>query len=61
MDVWNRSLKWYILKWYSNKKTETAIKSLAFLFSAAVWLHLAYSWPSLDYMCKAKYKTLGNE
>ena len=45
----------------SDKKTETAIKSLAFLFSAAVWLHLAYSWPSLDYMCKAKYKTLGNE
>ena len=39
---------------------ERAIKLPAFLFSAAIWLHLAHSWPGLNYMCKAKYKTLGN-
>ena len=33
------------------------IKSPAFLFSVAIWSH---SWPGLNDMYKAKYKTLGN-
>ena len=49
-----------ILKECSDKKLERVIKSLAFLFSAAIWSHLAHSWPGLNFMCKAKYKTLGN-
>ena len=48
-----------ILKRYSDKKT--AINSPTLLFSAAIWLHLANPWPGLNYTCKAKYKTLGNE
>ena len=52
-----------IFKPYSKRKkkrdreTETETKrreSPAFLFSAGVWSHLAHSWPSLNYMCKAK-------
>ena len=49
-----------ILKWYSDKKAERVKKSLEFLFSAALWTHLAHSWPDLKYICKTKYKTLGN-
>ena len=49
-----------ILKRYNDKKTERVIKSSEFLFSTATWSHLAYSWPGLNYMFKAKYKTLGN-
>ena len=54
-----------ILKQYSDKKTERererrVIKSLAFLFSAAIWPYLAHSRSGLNYMCKAKYKTLEN-
>ena len=45
-----------ILKQCSAKKAEKVIKSPAFLF-AAIWSHLAHSWPGLKYMCKAKYKT----
>ena len=48
-----------ILKRCSDKKAERLIKSAAFLF-AAIWLHLAHSWSGVKYMCKAKYKTLGN-
>ena len=48
-----------ILKQCSAKKAEKVIKSPAFLF-AAIWSHLAHSWPGLKYMCKAKYKTLRN-
>ena len=48
------------LKRYSNKKIERVIKSPAFLFSAAIWSNLAHFWSGLNYMCKAKYKTLGN-
>ena len=52
-----------ILKRYIDKKTETVIKSQTerqreFLFSAATYSHLAHSWPGLNYMCKARYKTL---
>ena len=49
-----------ILKRYSDKKTERVIKSTVFLFSAAIWSHLEHPWPGLNYMCKVKYKTLGN-
>ena len=49
-----------ILKRYSDKKTKRVIKLPVFLFSATILSHLAYSWPDLNYMCKAKYKTLGN-
>ena len=49
-----------ILKQYSDKKTVTVIKSPAFLFSAAIWSHLAHFWSGLNYMCKAKYRTVGN-
>ena len=49
-----------IFKRYSGKKTERMTKSIMFLFSAAIWSHLAHYWPGLTYMCKAKYKTLGN-
>ena len=48
-----------ILKRYKDKK-DRVIKSPAFLFSAAIWSHLAHSWPGLNYMCKAKCNTLGN-
>ena len=48
-----------ILKRCSVKKTKRVIKSPAFLF-AAIWSQLAHSWPGLKYICKAKYKTLGN-
>ena len=37
-----------VFKGYSDKQTETVIKSPAFLFS------VAYSWTGLKYMCKAK-------
>ena len=50
-----------ILKRYSDKKIERVMKSSVFLFSAAIWLHLAHSWLSLNYMCKAKCKTLENK
>ena len=36
------------------------IKLPAFLFSALICSHLAHSWPGLNYMCKAKYETIGN-
>ena len=49
-----------IFKRYSDKKRQKVIKSPAFLFSAVIWSHLAHSWPSLNYMCKAKYKTIRN-
>ena len=49
-----------ILKRYSDKQTERVIRSPEFLFSAALWPHLAHSRPGLGYMCKTKYKTLGN-
>ena len=49
-----------IFKRYSDKKTERVTRSPVFLFSAAIWSHLAHSWPGLNYMCKAKYKKLGN-
>ena len=48
-----------IWKWYSDEKTERVIKLPAFLFSAAIWSHLAHSWPSLSYVCTVIYKTLG--
>ena len=48
-----------IFKRYSDKKNRV-VKSLAFLFSAAIWSHLEHPWPGLNYMCKAKYITLGN-
>ena len=48
-----------ILKRSSDSKTERMIKAPAFLF-ATIWSNLAHSWPGLKYMCKAKYKTLGN-
>ena len=52
-----------ILKRCSDKKAQRerkrVVKSPAFLF-AAIWSCLAHSWPGLKYMCKAKYKTLGN-
>ena len=28
--------------------------------SAANWSNLTHSWPGLNYICKAKYKILGN-
>ena len=40
--------------------TERVIKSPALLFSAVIWPYLAHSWSGLNYMCKTKYKTLGN-
>ena len=50
-----------ILKQCNDKKVEkVVIKSLLLLFSAAIWSHLAHSWYGLNFMCKAKYKTLGN-
>ena len=49
------------LKQYSDKKTERVVKSPLFLFNAASLSHLAHSRPGLNYMCKVKYKTLGNE
>ena len=55
LDGWNRSYK----DSRGKKRTESVTKSPAFLF-AAIWLHLAHSCPGLKYMCKAKYKTLGN-
>ena len=42
-------------------KRQRLIKSPAFLFSAAIWTHLAHYRPGLNYICKAKYKTLGLE
>ena len=41
-------------------KRQKVIKSPVFLFSFAVWSHLAYSWPGLNYTCKVKYKIFGN-
>ena len=49
-----------ILKRYSDKKTKRLIESLELLSSAAIWSHLEHPWPGLNYMCNAKYKTLGN-
>ena len=49
-----------ILKQYRDKETERVIKSPALLFSAVIWSYLVYSWPILNYMCKAKYKKLEN-
>ena len=50
-----------ILKRRDDKKNRNrVIKSPLFLFSAAIWSYLTYSWPGLNFMCKAKYKTLGN-
>ena len=39
---------------------ERVIKSPEFLFSAALWSHLAHSWRGLSYMFKAKDETFGN-
>ena len=47
-----------IFKHYSDKKT--VVKPPAFLFSTMIWSHLEHFWPGLNYMCKAKYKTIGN-
>ena len=49
-----------ILKRSSDKKIKIKIKSRAYLFSSVFWLLLSHSWPDLNYMCKAKYKTLVN-
>ena len=49
-----------ILKRHSDKKTKRVIKSPEFLFSAAIWSHLAYSWLGLNYICEAKCKALVN-
>ena len=49
-----------VLKRYSDKKTERVIKSLAFLFSVAIWSYLVHSWSGLNYRYKTKYETLGN-
>ena len=49
-----------VLKQYSDKKTETVIKSPALLFSAATWSYIAHSWSGLNDTCKSKYKTRGN-
>ena len=46
-----------ILKRCNAKKT--VIKSPAFLF-VAIWSNLSHSWPGVNYICKAKYKTFGN-
>ena len=43
------------------KSRERVIKSPVLLLGAAVWSHLAHSWPDLNFMHKAKYKTLGNK
>ena len=48
-----------ILKRCSNKKTERVMKASAFLVTA-IWSQLAHSWYGLEYMCKAKYRTLWN-
>ena len=50
-----------VLKRYSDKKVERMIKSSAFLCSAVIWSYLAHSWPGLNFLCKARYKTLENE
>ena len=42
-------------------KRQGVIKSAAFLFRAAILSYLGHSLSGLNYMCKAKYKTLGNE
>ena len=47
-----------IFKQYSDKKT--VIKLPAFLFSGLISSHLPHSWPGLNYICKAKYETIGN-
>ena len=39
-----------ILKQYSDKKTRRVIKLLELLFNAAIWSHLAHSWPDPNYM-----------
>ena len=49
-----------IFKRYSDKKKERVIKAPALLFSPAILSHLTHSWPGVNYVCKAKYKTLGN-
>ena len=41
-------------------KRQRVIKSPKFLFSVVIWSYLVHSWPGLNYMCKAKYKTIGN-
>ena len=41
-------------------KRQREIKSPEFLFNAAIEPHLAHSWPGLNYICKVKYKILGN-
>ena len=50
-----------VLKRYIDKKIdrERAIILPALLFAATTWSNLAHSWLGLNYMCKAKYKTLG--
>ena len=47
------------LKGYSNKKTERVIKSPAFSFRTTIWSYLSHSWSGINYICKAKYKTVG--
>ena len=59
-DGWNESYKCFKTFLYSHRKTKRVVKSPAFLFSIAIWSYLAYSWSVLNYMCKAKYTTLGN-
>ena len=47
------------LKGYSIKKTERVINSPAFLFGTTIWSYLSHSWSGINYICKAKYETLG--
>ena len=49
-----------ILKRYIDKMAERVTKLPEFLLNAVIWSHLAHSWLGLNYMCTAKYKTLGN-
>ena len=44
-----------VLKQYSDEKTGSD------KIRAAILSYLAHSLSGLNYMCKAKYKTLGNE
>ena len=47
-----------ILKRCSDKKKERMIKSPVLLLNVAIWSHRTHSWPGLNYICNAKYKTL---
>ena len=43
-----------VLKRYCDKKTERERES------AVIWSCIAHSWTGRNYMCKAKYETLGS-